>query len=93
MTSTAPENEPLLQDPEDEEDAGSKEEWDTTHVVNIVLGAGIGSLMEFYSFGLVAYFQTGTVYYSLSHYVTVTIRVCHTRHPILALLPYHHHCS
>jgi len=60
MASAAPENEPLLQDaPEEEEDDNaSKQEWDTSHVVNIVLGAGIGSLMEFYSFGLVAYFQT-----------------------------------
>merc|ERR1719273_2534341 len=58
-----PEDEPLLQDLDPDvdtvaDDDGQKQDWDTRHIINIVLGAGIGSLMEFYSFGLVAYFET-----------------------------------
>jgi len=58
MASAAPENEPLLNDADAEDADAPKKEWDKKHVVGIVLGAGIGSLMEFYSFGLVAYFET-----------------------------------
>ena len=35
--------------------------WNTKHIMKIVLGAGIGSLLEFYSFGLVAYFEPGII--------------------------------
>ena len=61
MASAQPENEPLLNDADAEDANAPKKEWDSKHVVSIVLGAGIGSLMEFYSFGLVAYFETGKI--------------------------------
>jgi len=44
----------------DGDDAGMPRktvQWTTKHVLTVVLGAGVGSLLEFYSFGLVAYFE------------------------------------
>lgn len=32
--------------------------WDTKHIIKVVLGAGIGSFLEFYGFGLVGYFES-----------------------------------
>ena len=43
----------------DSEDLKKEVQWNTKHILKIVLGAGIGSLLEFYSFGLVAYFEPG----------------------------------
>ena len=34
-----------------------KPEWSLSHIFNILFGAGVGSLLEFYSFCLVAYFE------------------------------------
>ena len=36
-------------------------QWNAKHIIKIIIGAGIGSLLEFYSFGLVAYFEPGIV--------------------------------
>ena len=35
--------------------------WNAKHIIKIIIGAGIGSLLEFYSFGLVAYFEPGMI--------------------------------
>eukprot|EP01084_Bolivina_argentea_P102803 184154_1 len=50
----------LIGDKSDREDTLNlnKVQWNAKHIVKIVSGAGIGSLLEFYSFGLVAYFET-----------------------------------
>jgi len=62
MASDAPETEPLLQNQDEDDAVGTTKhlpQWDDTwFLVKIVLGAGMGSMMEFYSFGLVAYFTT-----------------------------------
>ena len=31
--------------------------WDATHIIKVTFGAGIGSFLEFYGFGLVGYFE------------------------------------
>eukprot|EP01084_Bolivina_argentea_P102802 184153_1 len=55
--------EPIDEDEHEDEydsllnDKPTKTKWNTTHIFKIVIGAGIGSLLEFYSFGLVAYFE------------------------------------
>ena len=33
-------------------------EWNRTHIIKILIGTGIGGLLEFYSFALVAYFES-----------------------------------
>ena len=47
------ETEPLLH----QDDTDDNPEWDTKHAMNIVLGAGVGSFLEFYAWMLVSYFS------------------------------------
>ena len=39
-------------------DTTPKDVWKFQHIAKIIIGAGIGSLLEYYSFALVAYFET-----------------------------------
>ena len=39
------------------DDVADAPEWDSKHAWNIVLGAGVGSFLEFYAWGLVSYFE------------------------------------
>ena len=35
-----------------------KQQWNTAHIIKIIIGTGIGSALEMYSFALVAYFES-----------------------------------
>jgi len=56
LGSDSEETDALL-DTGDGTDDAYKVDWDWRHIVKVISGAGIGSLLEFYSFGLVAYFE------------------------------------
>ena len=65
----------LMADENDDDSIGKKPttKWSAKHIFKIVAGAGVGSMLEFYSFGLVAYFETGCT--SPPQYLQISMQI------------------